>query len=74
MFPFEDEDDELAQDDYGKALRPGEFQLEDGAAPGTHTIPPLHISIWICVCPVLQGPSTAPTTIIYLPLHLNASW
>ncbi len=34
MFPFEDEDDELAQDDYGKALRPGEFRLEDGAVPG----------------------------------------
>ncbi len=34
MFPFEDEDDELARDDYGIALRPGEFQLEDGAAPG----------------------------------------
>ena len=34
MFPFEDEDDELARDDYGIALRLGEFQLEDGAAPG----------------------------------------
>ena len=34
MFPFEDEDDELARDDYGLALRPGEFRLEDGAAPG----------------------------------------
>ena len=34
MFPFEDEDDELAQDDYGLALRPGEFQLLDGTAPG----------------------------------------
>ena len=36
MFPFEDEDDELAQDDYGLALRPGEFQLQDGTAPGDH--------------------------------------
>ena len=42
MFPFEDEDDELVQDDYGKALRPGEFQLEAGAAPGTHMIAHLH--------------------------------
>ncbi|CAK0764272.1 hypothetical protein CVIRNUC_003141 [Coccomyxa viridis] len=33
MFPFEDEDDELAQDDYGLPLRPGEFQLQDGTAP-----------------------------------------
>ena len=38
MFPFEDEDDELAQDDYGRALRPGEFQLKDGAAPGKLTL------------------------------------
>lgn len=37
MFPFEDEDDELAHDDYGLALRPGEFQLQDGAPPGETT-------------------------------------
>ena len=37
MFPFEDEDDELAQDDYGRALRPGEFQLKEGAVPGKLT-------------------------------------
>ena len=36
MFPFEDGDDELAQDDYGLALRPGEFQLQDGTAPGDY--------------------------------------
>ena len=40
MFPFEDEGDELAQDDYGLALRPGEFQLQDGAAPGDHAETP----------------------------------
>ena len=34
MFPFEDEDDGLAHDDYGLELRQGEFQLQEGTAPG----------------------------------------
>jgi hypothetical protein len=34
MFPFEDEDDDLAHDDYGLELRQGEFQLQEGTAPG----------------------------------------
>lgn len=34
MFPFENEDDDLAHDDYGLELRQGEFQLQEGTAPG----------------------------------------
>lgn len=34
MFPFEDEDDDLAYDDYGLELRQGEFQLQEGTSPG----------------------------------------
>ena len=38
MFPFEDEDDGLAHDDYGLELRQGEFQLQEGTVPG-ETLP-----------------------------------
>jgi hypothetical protein len=31
MFPFENEDEDLAYDDYGAALRPGEFRQAEGA-------------------------------------------
>ncbi len=34
MFPFEDENDDLVHDDYGLELRLGEFQLQEGTAPG----------------------------------------
>ena len=34
MFPFENEDDDLAHDDYGLELRQGEFQLQERTASG----------------------------------------
>ena len=34
MFPFEDVDGDLAWDDYGAALRPGEFQSREEVDPG----------------------------------------
>ena len=49
MFPFQDDNDELAQDDYGLLLRPGEFQLQDGTAPGDHAgVPRCQILLLRC--------------------------
>ena len=43
MFPFEDVDDDLAWDEYGAALRPGEFEnaeeFDPGAFPHFQTVP-----------------------------------
>ncbi len=78
MFPFEDEDDELAQDDYGLPLRPGEFQLQDGTAPGDSAgISPCQTLSPCCVksshtCP--QSQMTSPVTRQHTAAFLDAAY